>query len=92
MYWLIETEEQIEYLFRRGFEEAYIEVIPTNHISHPAVNDVSLVYYRPTNDTKGYMICIDHSEGLSLSKTRVDELLKQTKKLWTLDKKNTLFY
>ena len=92
MYWLIETEEQINYLFNRGFEEAYIEVIPTNHLSHPAINDVSLVYYRPINDTKGYMICIDHSEGLSLSKTRVDELLRQTKKLWTLDKKDTLFY
>ena len=92
MYWLIETEEQIEYLFRRGFEEAYIEVIPTNHTLHPAVNNVSLVYYRPTNDTKGYMICVDHSEGLSVSKTRVNELLKQTKKLWTLDKKDTLFY
>ena len=92
MYWLIETEEQIEYLFRRGFEEAYIEVIPTNHTLHPSINDVSLVYYRPTNDTKGYMICVNHSEALSVSKTRVNELLKQTKKLWTLDKKDTLFY
>jgi len=92
MYWLVETEEQISYLINRGFSEAYMEVIPVSHTKHPAINDVSLVYYRPTNDTKGYMICVDHSEGLSVSKTRVNELLEQTKKLWTLDKKDTLFY
>ena len=92
MYWLIETEEQISYLINRGFSEAYMEVIPTSHTKHPAINDVSLVYYRPTNDSKGYMICVDHSEGLSVSKTRVNELLEQTKKIWTLDKKDTLFY
>ena len=92
MYWLVETEEQISYLINRGFKEAYMEVIPVSHIKHPAINDVSLVYYRPTNDSKGYMICVDHSEGLSVSKTRVNELLEQTKKLWTLDKKDTLFY
>ena len=92
MYWLVETEEQISYLINRGFEEAYMEVIPVSHTKHPAINDVSLLYYRPTNNSKGYMICVDHSEGLSVSKTRVNELLEQTKKLWTLDKKDTLFY
>ena len=92
MYWLVETEEQIDYLLNRGFGEAYMEVIPISHNQHPAINDVSLVYYRPTNDTKGYMICVNHSEGLSVNKTRVNELLEQTKKLWTLDKKDTLFY
>ena len=92
MYWLIETEEQISYLINRGYKEAYIEVIPTSNTSHPSLNGISLVYFRPSIETKGFMLCIDHSETLSISKTRIDELLTQIDKLWVMDKKNALYY
>ena len=92
MYWLVETEEQINYLISRQFRDAFIEVIPLSDNVHPANNDISLVYFKPFVEPKGFMLCITHSECLGVSKTLVNELLTQTKSLWTRDKKSTLFY
>jgi hypothetical protein len=92
MFWLIETQEQIEYLRQSNPQEAFIEIIPYHDKIHPALNDVSLVYFRPSNDTKGYMLCIDHSETLSVNKTLINELLTDVKVLWVRDKKNALYY
>ena len=92
MYWLIETEEQISYLINRGFKEAYIEIIPFSNNVHPALNDISLVYFRPSIERKGFMLCIDHSETLSIELTRVNELLQGIERLYVQDKKNALFY
>jgi hypothetical protein len=92
MYWLVETEEQINYLISRQFRDAFVEVIPLSDNVHPANNDVSLVYFKPFVEPKGFMLCITHSECLGVSKTLVNELLTQTKSLWTRDKKSTLFY
>ena len=92
MFWLIETQEQIEYLKQSNIQEAFIEIIPYHDKIHPALNDVSLVYFKSSNDTKGYMLCIDHSETLSVNKTLVNELLTEIKVLWVRDKKNALYY
>jgi len=92
MYWLIETEEQINYLINRGFKEAYIEIIPFSNNVHPALNDISLVYFKPSIEKKGFMLCIDHSETLSIEKTKVDELLGKIETLYVQDKKNALYY
>jgi hypothetical protein len=53
---------------------------------------VSLVYIRPFNDTKGYMLCVDHSETSSLNKTTIDALLQKIGKVWVRDKKTALYY
>jgi len=64
MYWLIEEQEQLEVLLNSGYKEAFIEIIPFNNNIHPAQNNVSLVYIRPLLASKGYMLCIYHSEAL----------------------------
>ena len=92
MFWLIESQEQIEYLINRGYNEAFIEIIPHHDKVHPALNDVSLVYFRPSNETKGFMLCINHSETLSVNKTLVNTLLQGIEWLWVRDKKNALYY
>jgi|TARA_R110000744_G_scaffold80599_2_gene158243 hypothetical protein len=92
MYWLVETEEQINYLISRQFKDAFVEVIPLSDNIHPANNDVSLVYFKPFIEPKGFMLCVTHSECLGVSKTQVNQLLTQTNTLWTRDKKSTLFY
>lgn len=92
MFWLIETEEQINYFIKYPPEEAFIEIIPYHNNIHPAINDVSLVYYRPSSDSKGYMLCLRHSETLSINKTLVDALLSKIDRVWVRDKKNALFY
>lgn len=92
MFWLIETEKDLEYLRQKPIQEAFVEIIPHHDNIHPALNDVSLVYIRPYNDEKGYMLCLDHSETSSLNKTLVDGILQNINKVWVRDKKQALYY
>jgi hypothetical protein len=92
MYWLVEDEEQISVLINSSFKEAFIEVIPYNDTTHPAQNHASLVYIRPINASKGFMVCITHSEALNALNTRVDELLEKFEVLYCRDKKEILHY
>ena len=92
MFWLIETQEQINYLQNSNFKEAFIEIIPHHDKVHPALNNISLVYFRPITASKGFMICLDHSETLSINNSIVNELLASVECLWVRDKKNALYY
>jgi len=91
-FWLIEKEEHVEYLQQFPIKEAFIEIIPYHNNIHPTLNDVSLVYIRPFNDTKGYMLCIDHSETDSLDKTTISDILQNIERVWVQDKKQALYY
>ena len=92
MYWLIENNEQLNLLINRGYDKGYIDIIPKDHIKHPAINEVSLLYIRPINATKGHIICIDHDEAFSVDSTLVDTLLNKFKVLYCRDKKELLHY
>jgi len=92
MFWLIETQHQVEHLINKKYKEAFVEIIPHHDKIHPALNNVSLVYFRPSNESKGFMLCLDHSETLNVSKTLINELLTSIECLWVRDKKNALYY
>ena len=92
MYWLIEDLEQLKVFYNSGFKEAFIEVIPFNDTIHPTQNSVSLVYIRPILASKGFMLCVDHSETLNGVNTRINEVLKKFDKLYCRDKKEILHY
>jgi len=92
MFWIIETNEQLECLKNFSIDEAFVEIIPHHDNVHPALNSLSLVYIRPFNDTKGYMLCVDHSETFSVNKTVIDGLLRTINKVWVRDKKTALYY
>ena len=92
MYWLVEDEEQLNVLINSGYKKAFIEVIPYNDTIHPVLNHVSLVYIRPLEATKGFMVCITHSESLNALNTRVNELVDKFEVLYCRDKKEILHY
>ena len=92
MYWLVENEEQLNVLINSGYKKAFIEVIPYNDTIHPVLNHVSLVYIRPIEASKGFMVCITHSESLNALNTRVNELLNKFDILYCRDKKEILHY
>ena len=92
MYWLVEDEEQLNVLINSGYKEAFIEVIPYNFTIHPAINKIALLYIRPINATKGYMVCLHHSETLNALNTHIDRLLSKFDVLYCRDKKEILHY
>ena len=92
MYWLVENEEQLNVLINSGYKKAFIEVIPYNDTIHPVLNHVSLVYIRPIEASKGFMVCVTHSESLNALNTRVNELVDKFEVLYCRDKKEILHY
>ena len=95
MYWLVEDEEQLNVLINSGYKKAFIEVIPYNDTIHPVQNHVSLVYIRPIEASKGFMVCIAHSEAtneLITCKTSIEKLINKFEVLYCRDKKEILHY
>ena len=95
MYWLIENKEQLDVLINSSYKEAFIEVIPYNDTIHPSQTYVSLMYIRPLEATKGFMVGIHHSEvtnELITYKTSVVKLINKFERLYCRDKKETLHY
>ena len=92
MYWLVEDEEQLNVLINSGYKKAFIEVIPYNDTIHPVLNHVSLVYISPVEASKGFMVCVTHSESLNALNTRVNELVDKFEVLYCRDKKEILHY
>ena len=92
MYWLVEDEEQLSVLINSGYKEAFIEVISYNDTIHPVKNHISLVYIRPIQASKGFMLCINHSESLNGITTDFTDLVKNYEKLYCRDKKEMLHY
>ena len=92
MYWLIEDLEQLKVFYNSGYKEAFIEVIPFNNFDHPTQNNVSAVYVRPIEASKGFMICSKHSETLGIELGHIKEVLKKFDKLYCRDKKELLHY
>jgi len=95
MYWLIENKEQLDVLINSSYKEAFIEVIPYNDTIHPVLNHVSLMYIRPLEATKGFMVGIHHSEvtnELITYKTSIERLINKFEKLYCRDKKEILHY
>lgn len=89
-FYIIEKPEQLSKL---SFEDCFVRFIPLNDNFHPVLTELSLVYVRPLTGKKGYILCINHNESLSLSKDEVFNWLENnTKKLWILNKKEALHW
>lgn len=86
MHYIIETPAQLEQIKGMG-EECYLRIITTSPIFHPKLTTPSLIYIRPLNDRKGYIISIDHSEGLKLDFEKVKSVLRIYKTVYCLDSK-----
>ena len=90
MYYLIETTEQLKQFELYNYKEAFIEIIPNNNNTHPVLAEISLIYLKPLNSVKGFMLCVNHSESFNLSLNDVEKFLENFNKLYTRDKKYIL--
>ena len=92
MFWLIENKDQIDSFKRKGYKKAFVEVIPFSNTIHPVLNNISLVYIKPLNGDKGYMVTIDHSEAFTVENSLLTELLDGIETIYVRDKKKFLHY
>ena len=92
MFYIVEQESKLENLQRLSKLGLYVDVISSNDLYHPKLTSTIAVYIRPVHSKHGFIIPIDHNEGLNVSKERVSSILSATTNLYTLDKKKLLYY
>jgi len=92
MFYIVESDQQLEILKSYSEKGGYIKVISSNDNYHPLLTKTIAVYLRPLDHEEGYIIPINHDEGLNVDKDRVYDILKQYKILYTIDKKELLYH
>jgi len=92
VFYIVEQEDKLEGLERLSKLGLYVDVISSNDLYHPKLTSTIAVYVRPVNSKHGYIIPINHDEGLNVSKDRVYRILSKASKLYTLDKKYLLYH
>ena len=92
MFYIVEKESKLENLQRLSKLGFYVEVISSNDNYHPKLTSTVAVYIRPLKSKRGFIIPINHDEGINVDKDRVLQLLLSCKELYTLDKKELLYH
>jgi hypothetical protein len=92
IFYIIENYEQLTSFYYKGIKEAFIEIIPFNDNTHPAINKVSLVYIKPISDDKGYMLCVNHNDALGVKMKYINDIINSIDKIYVRDKKEFLHY
>jgi len=90
-FYIIEKQNQLEGL--GVFGDCFIDFIQYNDNFHPKLSKLSLIYIRPLNEHKGYLLCISHSESFSLDQQKTTDWIKEnTRRLFVLNKKRALYF
>ena len=92
MFYIVEQESKLENLQRLSKLGLYVDVVSSNDLYHPKLTSTVAVYVHPIEGDTGYIIPINHDEGINVAKERVYEVLSAADKLYTLDKKNLLYH
>jgi len=91
MYYIIETEEQLNNLYCSG-SDCYMRIIPMNDEYHSALTSPCLVYFR-TFESKGYIFPVNHSEAFRLPFNKIiDWIESKYDRIFTIGKKECLYY
>jgi len=92
VFYISETEYQLDRLKNLARFGAFVHIISSNDNYHPKLASTIAVYLRPVDSKHGFIIPIDHEEGLNVTKERVYELLQEFSTLYTVDKKELLYH
>jgi hypothetical protein len=92
MYYLIESQHQFEEFAQQQTNRCFVELILNHDLIHPVLNDVSLVYIRPEDDKKGYVIPISHNEAFSIPFQQIKKFIASYKEVFVRDKKLSMYF
>jgi len=91
MFYIVEKTEQLAKLKNLG--DCFVNFIPLNNNYHPNLTDLSLIYIRPINHKKGWILCLDHSEAFKLDKEKtLQHLFDNVDRMFVPQKKEALYH
>ena len=81
MFYIVENEQQLAHLKNLSKKESYVEIISNNDNFHPKLSHTVAIYIRPLSATKGFIIPINHPEGINVAKDVVSPILSSIETL-----------
>jgi hypothetical protein len=91
VHFIVESEEQLARL-KQKTGRCFIHLIPGSDNYHPLLTSPSLLYIRPVSDQKGYIVVLDHSEGISVRNIDLNQLLCNFSEIYCLDGKTHAYF
>ncbi len=93
MYYIIETEDQLNKFCSYDLEECVVDVIPSSDWYHNAITSISLVYIKPIKSKYGYILPLDHDESFKLSYKDIEKiLLEKINTIYAIDLKRLKYF
>ena len=92
MFYIVESDLQVESLKGYRDKPCFVHIIPSNFEYHSKLVSTTAVYVRPLDHHKGFIVPIDHEEGMNIDKNRVFDTLSAFKQLYTINKKQLLYH
>lgn len=93
MYYIIETEAQLQKFSQYDFTNCFVDVILSNDNCHYKIAEPSLVYVKPFRSRMGFILSLDHTEAFSLSRDSVDSfILEKLGKIYAIDYKRLSYF
>ena len=92
MFYIVEKESKLESLENFIRVGCFVHVIPSNDLFHPKLTHTTAVYIRMINSKHGFIIPIDHNDGLNVDKERIYTILNKAQVIYTLNKKELLYH
>jgi hypothetical protein len=92
MYWLIETQNQLDNFISKGYKKIFIEIIPFNYLRLPSQNEICGFYIKPIESHKGFFISVSHSEAGSVNITSIWRYITTIDEGYVRDKKEFMHY
>ena len=92
MFYILESDFQLQRLEGLSRFPAYVDVIPSHYGLHPKLATTIGVYIRSVGSKESYVIPIDHPDGMNIDKERVQELLSKFTTLYCPDRKELLYH
>lgn len=92
MFYIVETDSNLGVLKSYNHKGGYVEFIPTDYRYHPLLTSLVAVYLHPFGFERGFIIPIDHEEGINVDKQYLLDVLGAYDNLYTLDRKTMLYY
>ena len=90
MYYLIETQDQLDRFFKDEGDECYLQFITNNSETHPKLQSLCALYIYSFSKEKGFIINIDHPEAFELSLPL--DYLKSYKNIFVKEKIKALLH
>lgn len=94
MFWIVESDNQLDKLIASGIQDCYLEIITNNDLIHNSLCEVCAIYVQDINESNGYIIPTNHNDGVNeiTFEYLASAFISKLTKIFVPNKKKALYF